>query len=60
MRVCDKCLKKLAGRKVFHINIESFGIHGERINSECEFYEICEECANKVKDVLKRSVHSAY
>ena len=58
MRVCDKCLKELAGSKVFHINIESFGMYGARINSECKSYEVCEECGNRVKDILKRSAHA--
>ena len=55
MRSCDKCLKKLAGSKVFHINIESLGMYGQRINSECKFYEICEVCASKVESMLQTS-----
>lgn len=53
MRVCDKCLKKLTGNKVFHINIESYDNIGRCINSECKSYEICEDCISKVQTLLQ-------
>ena len=57
MRVCDKCLNELANKKTFHIIIEGYGSCGQLLNNDNKRYEVCEECGNKVKDILKRSAH---
>ena len=58
MRVCDKCLDELTNKKTFNIIIEGYGPCGSLLVKEGKRYEVCEECANRVKDILKRSKHS--
>ena len=58
MRVCDKCLDELTNKKSFHIIIEGYDSCGALLHEDNKRYEVCEECANKVKDILKRSKHS--
>ena len=59
MRVCDKCLDELTNKKTFHIIIEGYSSHGELLQGDNKRYEVCEECANRVKDILKRNKYSA-
>ena len=58
MRVCDKCLDELTNKKTFNIIIEGFSSCGALLHGDNARYEVCEECANKVKDILKRSKYS--
>lgn len=38
--------------------IEGYGPCGSSLVKAGKRYEVCEKCANKVKDILKRSAHA--
>lgn len=59
MRVCDKCLNELTNKKTFHIIIEGYNSSGQLLHEDNKRYEVCEECGNRVKEILKRTKHSA-
>ena len=59
MRVCDKCLDELTNKKTFNIIIEGYNSCGALLHKDNKRYEVCEECANRVMDILKRSSHQA-
>lgn len=57
MRVCDICLNELTDKKTFEIVIEERDSYGVLLRKDTKRYEVCEECVNKIRDILKRSKH---